>query len=182
MKIIAGKAKGRKLFSPKGRGVVRPALAVVREAVYSSLGNVEGMVILDIFAGTGSLGLEGLSRGARCCTFVDSHPQAIGTVIKNLAMLGFTDRGRVLKRNLPGGLASVKLTAGPDIVFCDPPYDKNLLNPTLAALVRYKLVDPRSTVIVEHTRREVPAVAGLALAKERHYGQTIISYLRLVCV
>jgi 16S rRNA (guanine(966)-N(2))-methyltransferase RsmD len=180
MRIIAGSVKGRKLFSPKGRDVVRPALAVVREAIFSSLGDVAGLTILDVFAGTGSLGLEGLSRGAARAYFVDNHPQAIGAIIRNLTALGMAERGRVLRRRLPAGLAALKLDAIPDIVFCAPPYDRDLLNPTLARLLKYNLIDPRSIVIVEHTRREMPQVEGLAVVKERRYGQTLITYLKSV--
>lgn len=179
MKIITGTARGRFLKTPKNSKIIRPALGQVREAIFSSLGSVEDLVIMDVFAGTGSLGLEGLSRGAKQAYFVDSHPEAVKLIIENLRMLGFEDRGHVFKRRIPHGLKTISLEHKPDILFCDPPYDKGLLAPALEALVRYKFVDPQTLVIVEHTKRELPQTDLLELTKQKQYGQTIISTLRL---
>jgi 16S rRNA (guanine966-N2)-methyltransferase len=179
MKIITGSAKGRRLKTPKSAKTIRPALSVVREAIFSSLGDVEGLIFLDVFAGTGSLGLEALSRGAGFSYFVDGNSEAVGLIIHNLQTLGFAECGHVYKRSLPSGLRGLKLQHQPNVIFCDPPYDKNLLNPTLKALVEHKFIDPQTIVIVEHSTREHPLCASLELIKERHYGQTLISTLRL---
>jgi 16S rRNA (guanine(966)-N(2))-methyltransferase RsmD len=179
MRIISGNSKGRKILTPKGFGVTRPALEKVREAVFSSLGDMSGKVVLDIFAGSGSLGLEALSRGANRAYFVEDHPQALSCLIANLKNLGFENQARVFKRKLPQGLSQIELSQKPDVIFCDPPYDKNLLNPTLNALVQNKLLGPHALVIVEHTKREMPENIELSVLKERQYGQTLITYLRL---
>ncbi|MBF0104455.1 MAG: 16S rRNA (guanine(966)-N(2))-methyltransferase RsmD [Deltaproteobacteria bacterium] len=179
MRIIAGSAKGKKIHAPVDGKIVRPALGKVREAIFSILGAVDQKVILDVFAGTGSLGLEGLSRGAAACYFIESHPTAIKCIMTSLEHLGFLDVAHVFKRILPHGLKGLRLTKKPDIIFCDPPYDKNLVNRTLKALVQYKFVDRDSTVIVEHTRREQPDLPELTLVKQKKYGQTIISFLVL---
>jgi 16S rRNA (guanine966-N2)-methyltransferase len=178
MQIIAGSVKGKKLITPKGSGT-RPALAQVREAIFSSLGDVEGLVILDVFAGCGSLSLEGLSRGADFAYFIDSDSKAVQTIITNLENLGFSDKGHIFKRRLPQGLKRLNLEKNPDIIFCDPPYDKALLNPTLQGLVDHKLIDAKTTIIVEHTRREMPDIEDLELMKQKKYGQTLISFLQL---
>lgn len=178
MRIISGTAKGRNLVAPKGNEITRPALAKVREAIFSSLGDVEGCVVLDIFAGTGSLGLEALSRGAAQAYFVENHPLAIRCLIENLKKLKFSDRAKIFDRKLPLGLARIKLDVLPQIIFCDPPYDCNLLNPTLQQLVDLNFVDSEALVIVEHTARECPQIKGLQEVKKRQYGQTFITYLK----
>lgn len=180
MRIITGSAKGRLIRSPKGHAVIRPALSQVREAIFSSLGDVEGMVFLDLYAGTGSLGLEALSRGAKYVNFVESHPEALRLILQNLKDLGFADKAHVFKRRLPDGLVGLKLPERMDVVFCDPPYDKGLLVPTLEMLPRQNAVDPQTTIIVEHTRREMPTARGLLVQKEKRFGQTLVTYLKVV--
>lgn len=178
MRIISGTAKGRTLVTPTGLNT-RPALAKVREAIFSSLGDIKDKVILDIYAGCGSLGLEGLSRGAQKSYFLDGDNAAIKAIINNLKTLGFEKQAQVFKRWLPHGLKNILLDPRPDIIFCDPPYDKNLVNRTLEALLTYKLVDPHSLLIVEHSPRELLKVNGLNAVKECKYGQTLISYLKM---
>lgn len=179
MRIIAGTARGRKIKTPRGSATTRPALGKVREAIFSSLGDITGAFVMDIFAGSGSLGLEALSRGAGGALFVDGHRRAVACIRDNLNVMGFLDQVTVLKRQLPQGLKSLKPAQTPDIVFCDPPYDKNLLNKTLRMLLRYKLIDAQTTLVVEHTRREIPDVAALNVIKQKQYGQTTISFLKL---
>lgn len=180
MKIISGSAKSRRLKTPKGSKIIRPALSQVREAIFSSLGDLTGKVVLDIFAGTGSLGLEALSRGCEMAYFVDSHPQAIGIIIENLKILGFEDRAHVFKRRMPRELDTLQMAANPGFIFCDPPYDKNLINPTLTVLARQPYVDGETLILVEHTRREWPTVPALEILKQKKFGQTFVSFLRKV--
>lgn len=179
MRIIAGQAKGKKLFTPKSDKVTRPALAKVREAIFSSLGDIDDKIVFDVFAGTGSLGFEALSRGAKKAYFIDGHDDAISCLIKNIKHLGYDDSAKVFKRKLPYGLKGLKLEGLPDIIFCDPPYDKGLLNKTLEALKDHKFIDHNSLIIVEHTSRELPNVKGLSIIKQKKYGQTLITFLRL---
>lgn len=177
MRIISGTAKGRNIITPVGLNT-RPALAKVREAIFSSLGDIKDKVILDIYAGCGSLGLEALSRGAQKSYFMDGDNAAIKAIITNLKTLGFEEQAQVLKRWLPHGLKNIVFDPRPDIIFCDPPYDKNLVNRTLEALLTYKLVDPHSLLIVEHSPRERIKVNGLDAVKECKYGQTLITYIK----
>jgi 16S rRNA (guanine966-N2)-methyltransferase len=180
MRIITGTAKGRLLHAPKGRKITRPALAKVREAIFSSLGDVTGLVVMDVFAGTGSLGLEALSRGAERAYFIDSHPQAIKSLVVNLKALGFSEKARIFDRKLPFGLKRVKIEEPLDVIFCDPPYDKDLLNPTLRQLLDQGFVSQHTVIIVEHSGRERPQIEGLLAIKEKQYGQTYITYLKKV--
>lgn len=178
MRIITGSAKNRRIATPKGKDITRPAMEKVRGAIFSSLGLVEDLVFLDVFAGSGSLGLEALSRGAAWCDFIDAHPVVVKILIENLTRLGFADVAHVYKRRLPQGLSSIDKNKKYDVIFCDPPYDKNFLNPTLSALLKHGFIDDDTQVIVEHTKREMPATNGLEVVKFREYGQTCITFLR----
>jgi len=179
MRIITGSAKGRRLKTPKGSKIIRPALSQVREAIFSSLGDLHAKVVLDVFAGTGSLGLKALSRGAAKAYFVDNHSQAVGLILENLKHLGFEDRAHVFKRKVPVGLATIKLEHKPDIIFCDPPYDKGLIDPSLAALAMQNYVDENTLILIEHTKREIPSAPKFEFLKQKKFGQTYISYLKL---
>lgn len=178
MKIISGTQKGRRLKSPKSCSI-RPALAQVRESIFSSLGDVTDLVFFDVFAGTGSLGLEALSRGACRVYFIDQGPESIKLILENLKTLNFLDKAHVFKRTLPQGLHRLKIREKLDVIFCDPPYDKNLLNKTLKKLIEENHIDPQTTVIVEHSPRELPDGKELEVFKKKQFGQTLISFLKL---
>ncbi len=178
MRIITGTKKNHKIVTPKGQ-VTRPALAKVREAIFSSLGDIQDKIVMDVFAGCGSLGLEALSRGAKSCSFVENNSAALSSIITNLESMGFEDQAHVFKRNMPNGLRNINLEQTPDIIFCDPPYDKNLINRTLTGLLDNGFVSPKTIIIIEHTDREPPNIKELTLVKQKKYGQTLISYLKV---
>ena len=178
MRIITGSAKGRKIKAPKDSKTIRPALSQVREAIFSSLGDMAEKIVLDIFAGTGSLGLEALSRGCPQAYFVDGDAGAVRLILENLEILGFLDKAHVFKRNLPRGLESVKLSVKPAVIFVDPPYDKGLIDKTLAVLAKQNYVDRETLIIIEHTKREVPANPDFDVVKQKNFGQTLLTYLK----
>lgn len=175
MRVIAGIAKGRILHGPKSDRI-RPALDKVKGAIFNILYDVRGQKVLDLFAGTGSVGIEALSRGAESCVFVDSSPEALKIIRENLKRTGFEKQAQVVKLELPAGLRQLKTSF--DLIFVDPPYDRNLVNPTLKVVVEENQLAPDGIVIVEHSPREVisPDV-GLTLSDQRRYGQTFISFL-----
>lgn len=179
MRIITGSAKGRKIKAPKDSKVIRPALAQVREAIFSSLGDISDKVVMDIFAGTGSLGLEALSRGCEKVYFVDGDATAVRLILENLEHLGFLKNAHVFKRNMPRGLESIKLDQKPNVIFVDPPYDKGLIDKTLVVLAKQNYVDPETLIIIEHTKREVPANPGFEVVKQKNFGQTFLTYLKI---
>ena len=122
LRIIAGEARGRRLMAPEGIDV-RPSTSRVREAVFNSLhsqGRLEGANVLDLFAGTGALGLEALSRGAASATFVESAPPALTTLRANIDALGFSDRCRVVPGDAMEELT--RLSGDYGVALCDPPY------------------------------------------------------------
>lgn len=180
MRVIAGTAKGRTLIGPKSHAI-RPALDKVKGAVFNILFDVSDQTALDVFAGTGAIGVEALSRGARRAVFLDASPEALQIIQKNVSLCRFADRADILKAKLPDDLKSVARKTGIgrfDLIFVDPPYDKDLVNPTLREIAKLGILTPDGQVIVEHSPREtILETAGLILKDQRKYGQTMISFL-----
>lgn len=178
MRVIAGRYGGRRLTAPKGR-TTRPTSERVREALFAMLGDVEGARVLDLFAGTGALGIEALSRGAEKAVFVECDRAAIEALRSNLAVLGLTDEEAQLRRERAEdalrGARKRKETY--DLILIDPPYGQALqLGPRLSATLEGVLA-PRARVVLERDRR-TPLDLGLALEKERRYGDTTIAIHR----
>jgi len=179
MRVISGKAKGHKLVAPKSARV-RPALDQVKEAIFNILFDVTDARVLDLFAGCGSIGIEALSRGASNATFVDDWGPAIDTIRKNLDHCKLTGSAKVMK--MPVAKA-VKILDSKnekfDLIFVDPPYEKNLVDKTLKQLADSSLLHEDSIVVVEHHPKEpISEHKSLALTDSRKYGQTHISFLR----
>src|SRR3974390_710200 len=153
MRIIAGEFKGRRLAAVKGR--IRPTSDKVREAIFNILGpKVLGARVLDLYAGTGALTLEALSRGAAEAVVVEEHPAALSVLRQNLETLALHSRVRVLALPVSGALR--KLAARGDrfsLIFLDPPYGQGLALKTLAALEASGLVRPEARIVAEHSRR-----------------------------
>lgn len=119
MRIVGGSRKGARIFAPKGRDT-RPTSDRVREAAFSILGSIDGLTVLDLFAGSGALGLEALSRGAASVTFVESDPAALEAIERNLAKLGL-EGARVVRSDAVKHIA--RTAERYDLVFLDPPYE-----------------------------------------------------------
>jgi 16S rRNA (guanine966-N2)-methyltransferase len=180
MRIIAGALRGRVLAPVKGR--TRPTAARVREAIFNILGVVPEAQVLDLFAGTGALGIEALSRGAGQAVFVEDHPGALKALRRNLETLGLQDCSRVLP--LPVAAALRQLAARGErfgLVFLDPPYGGGAAAATLEALAGSSLLLPEVWVVAEHSRREtLPESIGiLKQHTSRRYGDTRVAiYVR----
>ena len=175
MRITGGRLAGRRLEVP--RAEVRPTADRVRESLFGRLGDLAGKRVLDLFAGSGALGFEALSRGAESVVFADRSPPVLATLRKNAERLGVEDavevrRGeaRAVLRRLGGGRPF-------DLVFLDPPYASGQLDATLAALASAALLAPEALVVAESDRRHPPGpVEGLAAIDERRYGDTLITW------
>lgn len=176
--MISGTAGGRKLYAPKSHNI-RPALDKVKGAVFNILFDVEGMRVLDLFAGTGAIGIEALSRGASHATFVDMSKEAITIIKKNIELCGFTERSRIFPRPVNVALEYfMKQGEKFDLVFVDPPYLKALVRPTLEMIAGADILKHGGRIIVEHHPKEpVNHVSGLTLTGTRKYGQTLVSFL-----
>ena len=185
MRIIGGTAKGRRLQTPPkstakrtGRPVIRPTADRAREALFSIIGSeVENGEVLDLFAGTGALGLEALSRGARSAVFVDKNSQSIKLIQKNIELCGFSDKSSIIKRDLAKSLSFLeKILPGKEfsIIFIDPPYKNGLSLSMIKELSSGALLASSGLVIVEDDADiELPRSMGLlTLIDQRQYGDT----------
>lgn len=179
MRITGGQAKGRVLASLKGWNI-RPTSDRVREAIFNLIGqDVTGFKILDLFAGTGSLGIEALSRGASRVLFIDNSLQSIKLIKKNLARSGYEPLGFVWKKDLTKGLPlrHPMLKEKFDLIFVDPPYEKEMIPPLLRELSGRDLLGSPAIAVAESFKTEMlPEVLGkLQMVKSRIYGETKIS-------
>jgi 16S rRNA (guanine(966)-N(2))-methyltransferase RsmD len=180
MRVIAGAAKGRRLRAVRGQAV-RPTADRVKEALFSMLESrfdLDGAALLDLFAGTGALGIEGLSRGAARAVFVEPDPAARAVLNANLAACGFAQRGRVVPRPARRAIAALAEDARRfDGVFVDPPYGRGLADEALGQLAAAGLVAVGGWVAVEHHVGDALAEAygALRLTAARRYGKTAVA-------
>lgn len=178
MRVIAGRYGGRRLRAPRGRAT-RPTSDRVREGLFAMLGDVGDARVLDLFAGTGALGIEALSRGAASAVFVERDRAAIGALKANILALEIgEERAQVRREGVEDALGRARQREETyDLVLIDPPYGRALeLGPWLgAALVG--VLAPDARVAAESDRR-APLQLGLALEKERRYGDTTIAIHR----
>lgn len=178
MRIIAGTLRGRRLGRPPAG--VRPTADRVRESLFGRLGDLHGARVLDLFAGTGALGIEAISRGAEAAVFVERSPRAVAALERTLEQFGIAERGSIMRGEARGALR--RLTASGacfDLVFVDPPYDAfDAIGPLLELLVADGLLAAGGTVVVESAKRHaVPPIPGLELEAIRSYGDTSLTWL-----
>ena len=178
MRVIGGESRGRILKAPSGYRT-RPTSDKVREAIFDMLPHrLEGLKALDLFAGSGAMGIEALSRGAIRAVFIESS-RVVSAVIKaNIRACNLDDRAKVMVGRLPQALMRVLKMEGPfDIVFIDPPYEKGLAEKTLDVLIRGSGVAPGGRVVIEHSaREETPEeTADLVKIRMKRYGSTAVS-------
>lgn len=176
MRIITGTAKGKRLTTLDGLDV-RPTPERVKEGLFSALQfDIEGRRILDLFAGSGQLALEAISRGAQSATLVDSSAAAIKVIKKNVADCGFEDKARVVQSDYSSFCALCRDTF--DIVFLDPPYNKGLLMPAFKAVL--PLVSDYGYIVCEHPEEVATEekVGGFAVWRRYRYGKIYLTVYR----
>ena len=178
MRIIAGEWRGRPLIAPEGRGT-RPTSDRAREGLFSMLasrvGSFEGLRVADLFAGTGALGLEALSRGAAHCTFVDSDRDAMASIRRNLDSFGASGRADVRAQ----GVEHAPPPAAPcDILFLDPPYSAGLAEMAVGRVCNPAWVAPGGWVSVETAGERLAVPSGFAVAAERRFGKAHLTLYR----
>lgn len=183
MRIISGRLRGRKLLPIRG-DAIRPTSDRVREAIFNIIAReVAEARVLDLFAGTGAMGIEALSRGARSAVFIDSRKASLAVVRKNLDILGLTGQSRVILWNIEKNLNCIGAEA-PDIqlVFMDPPYHRNLIGPPLEHLAVCRALAPGARIVLEHAAsdRLPDHMPGYVLTDQRKYGKTFVSFLNYV--
>jgi 16S rRNA (guanine(966)-N(2))-methyltransferase RsmD len=178
LRIVSGLAKGRKLKGPK-KSTIRPAAARVRKSLFEILSPLDGKIVLDLFAGTGSMGVEALSKGAGEVTFVDNDRHAISLLFDNLTRSGFLTSSHILKKPALHAIPSLSQKGKRyDLIFLDPPYNKGHVDACLKKLREWPLLRTAGMVVCEHSPQEKPTIfSGLVVTDERKYGQTLVTML-----
>lgn len=183
MRIVGGSLKGRVLATPKGQAT-RPTSDRVREAIFNILAHgipgfkLEGARVLDLFAGTGAMGLEALSRGAKYCHFVDESAEARGLIRANADSLGLIGQCKIWRRDA-ANLGPCAPLPGFDLVFVDPPYGKGLGEKALASVVKGTWLNPGAVLVLEEAVKAVlGGIAGLHALDQRAYGDTQVVIYR----
>jgi 16S rRNA (guanine966-N2)-methyltransferase len=170
MRVVAGEFGGRKLVAPEGTST-RPTTDRVREAVFNALtsaGVLNGAIVADLYAGTGAVGIEALSRGAEHCTFVERDRNARRALETNLATLDLNERSRVLRSDALSAGAALDV----DIVFVDPPYDFEAWDRLLGSI--------RAGLVVAESGRRIDEQPGWTLTRSKRYGRAWVSFLERI--
>ncbi|WMT87817.1 16S rRNA (guanine(966)-N(2))-methyltransferase RsmD [Pelagibacterium sp. 26DY04] len=181
MRIVAGKFRGKQLDTPKSDDI-RPTSDRVREAVFSIIGsrigpNLDGLYVLDLFAGTGAMGLEAISRGAAHCVFVDTGIEARGLIRGHIESFGLGGQTKLLKRDA-ADLGPIERLRPADLVFCDPPYGKNLGEKAIASALAGGWVAAEALILIEEDKDvAIEAPVGTQIVDRRDYGGTAITFL-----
>jgi 16S rRNA (guanine966-N2)-methyltransferase len=179
VRIISGQYKGRRLQSLSGTEV-RPTANHVREALFNILSqNVSGSCVIDLFAGTGALGIEALSRGAQCAVFVDTASRPLAVLKKNLQNFGALTQSRIIRWDISKNLNCLRPFQNQfNLVFMDPPYQKGLIPVALTNLMRAQCLVPGATIVAEHERHcdITPPDASISVTDKRRYGQTGLTF------
>ena len=177
MRITTGKYRNRKLHMPKG---IRPTQDKVRKAVFDILGDISGLTFLEIFAGSGAVGFEALSRGVVELTLVESNPNSVLAIKRNIALLNATACNLYhLEAEKAIKLLSLDRKSF-DIIFIDPPYLKDMAKKILQILGGYDILSPDGLIVVQHSKLEQLPKDGIkfSLIKEAKYGDTRLSIFR----
>jgi 16S rRNA (guanine966-N2)-methyltransferase len=187
LRVISGDKKGERLFSLKRRKI-RPTSDKVKGAIFNILSyglgfgqSLEGKKVLDLFAGSGALGLEALSRGAEEVVFVDNSSASLILARKNLKKLGFENKGRMVKKEILRFLRSENKIAsgGFDLILADPPYGKGLCQKLSEILAEKSFLNADGILVMEHHKKEkIEEKKNFVLLQERKYGDTLISFFK----
>ena len=178
MRIIAGEFRGRKLLSVRGMKT-RPTSDRIRESIFNILSDaVQDAVVLDLFAGTGAMGIEALSRGAQYAVFIEQNKDALAAVSQNIGNCSLENRTRVMRWDIVKNLNCLRGMPAPfTLVFMDPPYDQNMVEPALQNLTQSGSLSAGAVIVAEHTPAETVQAEGLEITDQRQYGKTLVSFL-----
>ena len=175
MRVIAGSAKGKSLQAPAGRETTRPTSDKVKEAIFGSIQfELEGSRVLDLFAGSGALSFEAISRGAKKAVCLDKDKRSIDIIKKNANSLDFSDYCEIINTSCFDYMERAKEKF--DVIFLDPPYNKNFIEPVLEGIVKNNLLNEGGIVVLESDGTDFhDDFDGLEMYRQRKYGRTYIT-------
>lgn len=184
MRIISGENKGKKLHAPEGMSV-RPTSDKIKEAIFNIIGPLkEDAKVLDLFAGSGNVGIEFIARGAKTCYFSDVSHKSLSYVKKNLELCNFLDRSKIIKSDYEKTIVSLSnLNEKFDYIFADPPYDLYCCENIIEKIIEYKILKTGGLLIIERDKTEDVKKYTDSLyinIKEKNYGRTNISIIELL--
>ena len=179
MRVLTGQSKGKRLKVPKGKSL-RPTASRIKKSIFDILGpEVAGTRVLDLFSGSGNLGIEALSLGAAFCVFVEKDPSTAGIIARNLRSVGYTEQSRILNFDFRKALSMLSAeNCGFDLVFVDPPYEfYGKTGPHEVARDIRSIVGEKGMMVIEHPSGNVINSEGFDV-RTRKYGGTSVSFLR----
>lgn len=179
MRVISGTAKGLRLATPGKAKGIRPVEDRVKESLFNILFDVENLHVLDCFAGTGAIGIEALSRGAAHATFVDNGRVALGLINENLQRAQMNDRASIIAKPYDRALQLLAKQASQfDLLFIDPPYRQDLVEPALSLIDTGALCAPNAKIIIEHDQDDSFTIPkSFTQCDQRKFGQTVLTFL-----
>lgn len=179
MRVITGSAKGRKLLSPQGERV-RPTTDRIKEALFNIIGeNIKNSILIDCFAGTGNIGVEALSRGAKKCYFIDNDFKSIEIIHNNLELTNLKKNAIIMNSNVSNALKKIEIKKEKvDFVFLDPPYLQEYINPTMKSLSENNILKQNNWIIIEHSKKEhlEEQYGKIKCFRQQVYGNTSLSF------
>lgn len=182
MRITGGEAKGRTLTFPS-RSKERPTSDFLREALFDLLGSLDGKTFLDLFAGSGSVGLEAASRGAREVCFIEKNKNLVEVINKNIRTCCPDIIYRILDKDFESGLRDLyKKKCLFDVIFADPPYNRDLINLTLKAFYKHKILHNDGVLVIQHSIKEnfdKPGDDNIYQIDQRKYGDNALTFFKM---
>lgn len=181
MRVISGTAKGHKLQTPEGLDT-RPTTDRVKESLFNIIAyDLAQCKFLDLFSGSGAIGIEALSRGAQKAVFVDESDICKQIIERNLNFTKLYDKAIILKKDVLSAISYLhSINESFDIIFMDPPYNKGLIEPTLTAIVNAELLKKEGYIIIEHSSKVlIPSIKGLKIVREKDYKTTSMTFMVL---
>jgi 16S rRNA (guanine966-N2)-methyltransferase len=181
MRIIGGEDKGRKLYFPS-QLKERPTSDFLREALFNLLGPLQGKIFIDLFAGSGSVGLEAASRGAQEVYFIEKNNNLVAVVKKNIQTCSFSEKCRIIGKDIGIGLRDLfQKKCEVDIVFADPPYNQDMVGTTLSYLNKYQVLGEGGIVVIQHSIKESFSEflgENIYQTKQKRYGDSALTFFK----
>lgn len=182
MRVIGGDARGKHIYSPK-KSQTRPTSDGIKESLFNILHTLSGKSFLDLFAGSGNVGLEALSRGAAKVVFVEKNAVMVNALKRNIRELGFNDKCKVLVTEVGKGIRQLQRNGDRfDFLFADPPYERGFIREIVQCLGEGNVISQDGVLIIQHSKREDVLgqhMGNFVLIGQRRYGDTILSFFKI---